>query len=189
MVTYRMIRYSRFPALLAIAQTFIAALFGGVGLWQRSHILSQTFWGDQTLWDSTARFHVWPWPFKFAVITNIPAFFAGALVSLPIHSLWPKVPEAVDLAPSLVFVAMLWYWVGSRLNRRWGDVNAASVLSGTKIPWILLLVFTAACLIGAFVPIGYVGYIYYGVAIWVSPTVIIFVASRRSNAHTPTSLS
>ena len=33
------------------------------------------------MWDTTARFHVWPWPYKFAFVSNFPAFMAGSLLS------------------------------------------------------------------------------------------------------------
>jgi len=178
----------RFSVLLPIAETVLAALFGGVGLWQRNRILSQPFLGDQTLWESTARFHVWPWPYKFAAISNMPAFLAGGLVSLPIGALWPGLPEAIELALSLVFVAMLWYWVGHRLDRRWSGVGVESVLAGTKTAWILLSVFTAVCLTGAFLPIGYVGYVPYGATVWIAMTAIIHRMRERPVTQTPASL-
>jgi hypothetical protein len=149
----------RFRMLLPAAETVLAGLFGGIGLWQRNQILSRPFLGDQTLWESTARFHVWPWPYKFAAISNTPAFLAGALVSLPIHALWPELPEALELALYLGFVAMLWYWVGHRLDRRWSGVGADSIIVGTKTSWAFLSVFTAVCLTGAFLPLGYAGYL------------------------------
>jgi hypothetical protein len=76
-----MIRGLRFRTFLPIAECGFAALFGGLGLWQRSTILSRAGFGEgRTLWDSTARFHVWPWPFKFAVVMNTPAFLSWAAV-------------------------------------------------------------------------------------------------------------
>ena len=44
-----MSREIRFRTRLPIAETVLAALFGGVGLWQRKQILSQPFLGDQIL--------------------------------------------------------------------------------------------------------------------------------------------
>lgn len=154
---------SRFRVLLLVVQTVLAALFGGVGLWQRNRILSHPFLGDQTLWESTARFHVWPWPFKFAVVSNMPAFIAGLLLTVPINFIWPHLPEAVQFAPSLIFIALQWYWVGHRLDGRCGAVGATA---GNKTVWILLLAFTAVSAIGTFLPIGYVGYQPYGVVVW-----------------------
>ena len=181
-----MIRPIRFRLLLPVVQTMASALFGGVGLWQRNKILSQPLFGDQTLWESTARYHVWPWPYKFAVISNTPAFLAGWLASWPIGSLWPEVPEAFELAPTALFVALLWYWVGFRLDRRWRGVGAASLLLGSTTPWKLLFVFTAVCLIGAFVPIGYVGYIFYGCLVWLATVGIISKTTKRPAAQIPT---
>ena len=81
---------SRFRMLLPAAETVLAGLFGGIGLWQRNQILDRPFLGGQPLWESTARFHVWPWPYKVAAISDLPAFLAGSLVSLPINALSPS---------------------------------------------------------------------------------------------------
>lgn len=166
-----MARELRFHTLLPIAQSALAALFGGVGLWQRSVILNHPFFGGQPLWNSTARFHVWPWPFKFAVVSNIPAFFFGSLLLSPIGIAWPDLPESAQIAPLLLFVALLWYWVGSRLDRRWRVSD--------KTPWIALFVFTLVCLAGAFLPMGYVGYIPYGFAVWVIAALVVSRFTRR----------
>ena len=130
----------RFRMLLPAAQTVLAGLFGGIGLWQRNQILNRPFLGGQTLWESTARFHVWPWSYKFAAISNIPAFIVGGLVLLPINAIWPKLPGALDFALSLVFVAMLWYGVGHRLDRTRSRASADSISAGTKTSWALLFV-------------------------------------------------
>jgi len=161
----------RFRILLPVAQCGLAALFGGIGLWQRSAILSRPFFEGQTLWDSTARFHVWPWPYKFAVVSNMPAFMAGALLTWPIGAAWPQLPESVQIAPSLLFVSMLWYWVGSRLDLRWSVAD--------KTPWIVLLIFTLVSLVGAFIPIGYVGYLPYGFMVWVVAALTISRGTYR----------
>ena len=41
---------------------------------------------------------------------------------------WPELPEFVQIAPSLLFVLILWYRVGSRLDRPRGLID--------KTPWI-----------------------------------------------------
>lgn len=64
-------RQTQYRVLLPVIQTIAAVLFGGVGLWQRHAILNQRFIGDQTMWDTTARFHVWPLPYRFAVIREM----------------------------------------------------------------------------------------------------------------------
>src|SRR5215469_8774463 len=62
----------RFRQILPASQVPLAALFGGWGLWQRNQILSHDYLFGIG-WNSTARFHVWPWPYKFAAVTNFPA--------------------------------------------------------------------------------------------------------------------
>ena len=59
----------RFRWILPTCQVPLAALFGGWGLWLRNQILSHDYLFGSG-WNSTARFHVWPWPYKFAVVTN-----------------------------------------------------------------------------------------------------------------------
>jgi len=156
----------QFRRILPISQVVLAGIFGGLGLWQRNEILSHDYLFGIG-WNTTARFHVWPWPFKFAVVSNLPAFLAGLLLSWPIGAVWPQLDEAAQLSPSLLFVLALWYWIGSWLDRRCG--------SARKTPWILLAAFTAVCLIGALIPIGYVGYLPYGALVWL----VGAVASRR----------
>ena len=166
-----MARDRRFRLLLPITQCGLAAIFGGFGLWQRYAILNRpVFFEGQTLWNSTARFHVWPWPYKFAAIANIPAFLLGVLLSWPLELTWPSVPEYVANIPALLFVPLLWYWVGSRLDRRWGVADRA--------PWIGLFFFMLISLAGAFLPIGYTGYLPYGLAIWLVTAVVIRLVSK-----------
>jgi hypothetical protein len=143
--------------MLPVSQIVIAAFFGGWGLWQRTEILNHDYLFG-TGWNTTARFHVWPWPFKFAVASNLPAFLAGLFLSWPIGAVWPKLHEAVQLAPSLVFVGVLWWHIGGSFDRRWDPTD--------KTPWLLLGIFTAACLVCALIPIGYTGYLPYGTVVW-----------------------
>jgi hypothetical protein len=159
---------SRFRTLLPVAQCGLAALFGGIGLWQRSAILNRPFFGG-TLWNSTARFHVWP--YKFAVVTNMPGLFAGLFLVWPLGIALPKLPESAQIAPILLFVALLWYWVGSRLDRLWRVSD--------KTPWLALFVFTLVCLAGAFLPMGYVGYIPYGIVVWMITALAVSRFTRR----------
>jgi len=162
-----MARERRFRIILPIVECGFAALFGGIGLWQRSAILSRPFVEGETLWNSTARFHVWPWPYKFATVSNMPAFMAGSFLSLPIAALSHHLPEFVELASCLLCASILWYWVGSRFDLRW------TVTDNT--PWIALVMFTLVSLGGAFIPMGYVGYVPYGLAVW---TVAFFTILR-----------
>ena len=149
----------KFQRLLPVLQCGFAALFGGWGLRERSAILSRVFTADgQTLWDTTARFHVWPWPFKFAVVTNAPAFLCWALVSWPLGEELPKAPEVAIAAPSLFFVALLWLAVGRWIDRYWA--------SGTRVVWGSLFGFTVICAAGASVP-STTFYLLWGVLVWI----------------------
>lgn len=176
-----MARELRFRIVLPIAEFGVAALFGGLGLWQRSAILGRSFFEGQTLWDSTARFHVWPWPYKFAAVSNLPALFAGSLVTVPIGAMKPTLPEALQLAPTLLFVFCLWYWIGSRLDRRWKLTD--------KTPWIALLIFTSVSLTGAFIPLGYVGYLPYAFIVWVLAALAISRSTYRYSEKPVSGLS
>lgn len=170
------VTHLRFRIVLPILESGIAALFGGIGLWQRSAILSRpSLFLGQTMWDTTARFHVWPWPYKFAAVSNLPALFGGLLLTIPIGLRWPTLPESLQMAPTLLFVWFLWYWVGSRLDRRWSVKD--------KTPWIAILIFSLVCLGGALVPLDFTGFLYtgylpYGFLVWV--LALVAVARRTS---------
>lgn len=162
-----------------MAQTAVAGLFGGWGLWRRNAILSQPLF-DGTFWDTTARFHVWPWPYKFASVANMPSFLAGVLLAAPVDALRPGLPELVLLAPSLPVVYLLWYWVGRRFDRRWTAAHTA--------PWIALAVFTAVCLGGAFIPRQYGGltvYLPFGVGLWLIAVPVLLISTRLSSPANP----
>jgi hypothetical protein len=70
----------------------------------------------------------------------------------------------VTFRPDLVVLG------GSRLDRRWDTMD--------KTPWIALSVFTLICLAGAFLPIGYVGFLPYGFVVWLFTT---FAVSRGTH--------
>ncbi len=159
----------RFRVLLPVAETLSAAVFGGVGLWQRHQVLNQRIFGDQTLWNSTARYHVWPRPFKFAVVTNIPAFLAGAVAEWPLDRFWPQHPEEVGYLLVPPFIALLWYWAGLRFD--------AQPPSKQRTALAVLLGFTLLCGLGVLTP-GYIGYIYYGVLLWLS-FIVVLVRMRK----------
>ena len=149
---------SQFRSILPSAQVALAALFGGWGLWQRNQILSHDYLFG-TGWSTTARFHVWPWPYKLAAISNLPALLAGLLLTIPISALRPTLSEATQLAPTLVFVMFLWRWVGSRFDQRWAITE--------RRPWVAIFLFMIFSLAGALLPMGYTGYLPYGSALWV----------------------
>jgi hypothetical protein len=157
-----MARGTQFRKVLPVLQTAIAVSFGGWGLWLRHSILSQPFWGS-TGWNSTARFHVWPWPFKFAAILNMPAFLCGLLYSWPVDDLHPGLPVWVLLLPSLILVLVLWHMVGSWVDRR--QFDAAKIRIPRYVAWGVLLLLTLVSVIGALVSL-YIGFIPFGVAVW-----------------------
>src|ERR1051326_6564609 len=104
---------TQFRLLLPIAETVAAAAFGSIGLWQRHSVLNRPGWVDgQTMWDTTARFHVWPWPFKFAIASNTPAFLISGIVTLPLK----QVSEWTELTLLMLLVPFLWYCVGRLLD-------------------------------------------------------------------------
>jgi hypothetical protein len=158
---------THFRFLLPIAETVAAAGFSAAGLWQRHRILNQPGWSEgQTMWNTTARFHVWPWPFKFAVASNIPAFLTSAVVMLPIK----QISEWTELALWILFVPPLWYLVGRRLDAERHAMKA----------WLFLLSFTAASIFCASFPLAYIGYIYMGVPMWIVATFFLMSVIGRS---------
>jgi hypothetical protein len=150
-----MVQGTQFRKALPVLQTALAVFFGGWGLWIWNSVLSRPFWGG-TGWDSTLRFHFWPWPFKFAAILNMPAFLGGGLLAWLSDYLRPGLPEWV---PDLLLIPLLWYWVGA-----WVDKNVAS-----EKRWILLLLFILVCATASSIPKyvgGYTGWVVFGIAIW-----------------------
>ena len=158
-------REIQFRKVLPALQTAIAISFGGWGLWLRNSILSRPFWSS-TGWNSTAVFHVWPWPFKFTAILNMPAFLASGLLFWPLDYLWPGTPEWASALPVLLLIPLLWYWVGS-----WADeiVSMERGRIGEHWRWIWLMLFMLVCAaassISAYVG-GYTSYVLFGIGIW-----------------------
>ena len=150
---------------VAVLATALAEGFGAVGLWQRNHVLSQHFFMGQTLWESTARFHVWPWPFKVGAIWALPAFFGGSIVMMPVNLLIGPLPEAAELLPAGALALPLWYWVAARLERY-----------SPAMRWASLGVFLVLSLAGALLPLGYTGWFPFGVLAWCAATLLL----RRS---------
>jgi hypothetical protein len=161
-----MVQGAQFRKVLPVLQTALAVFFGGWGLWLRNSVLSRPFWGSSTGWDSTLRFHFWPWPFKFAAILNMPAFLAGLILSWPLDYLRPGLPEWVSTLLVLLFIPLLWYWVGS-----WSDKSVISDKNrnNKRGRWILLLLFLLVCAAASSIPEnvgGYTSYLEFGIAIW-----------------------
>ena len=156
-----MTAHAQLRRLLPLSQTLLALVFGGLGLWQRTSSINNSWLG----WNSTLRFHVWPWPFKFAVVQNAPAFVIGLLMSWPLNILRLGLPEWVSLLPSLLLVPMLWYFIGSWLERR--QVFGKTMLS----PWTLLCIVTTVSFLGAlssgWLFGSYTTFILFGVGYWI----------------------
>ena len=170
-----MVQKVHFRKLLPIVQTLVAAVFGGWGLLLRDSIIRNSLG-----WNSTLRFHVWPWPFKFAAILNMPALIAGVIVSWPLDSLRPGLPESVSLLPTLLFVPMLWYLVGlwaDRTGRSTHNRNSWLVFSISFL--LLTLVCAGAASISAFVG-SYTSYLFFGLAIWLIVTIGVTTYSALS---------
>lgn len=164
--TNSLLREIKFRQVLPVLQTVIAISFDGRGLWIRNSTLSRPFLGDSTGWDTTLRFHVWPWPLKFAAILNMPAFLAGGLLSLPLDYLRPGLPEWVSTLPLLLFVSLFWYWVGRRADK---NLIIEKNPNNARRMWFLLLLFVLVCAaaasISGFVG-GYTSWVVFGLGIW-----------------------
>jgi hypothetical protein len=121
---------------LAVAQFLLAAVSGGIGFWQRHAILNQRF-GEGTFWDTTSAYHVWPWPFKFAAVVNLPALIGSMPLSSGIAMLWDGWNEVAENTLALLFVPLLCFWVGGRMEgwswRRRGMFFA--VFFGGSLGW------------------------------------------------------
>ena len=175
-----MVERTQFRKVLPVSQTGLAVLFGGWGLWIRNSILSQPFFENSTLWNFTARFHVWPWPFKFAAILNMPAFLASGLLSWPLDYLRPGLPEWVSALPVLLLIWLLWYWVGSCADK---NVSSEKNRNSERWRWISLLLFIFVCAavssISKFVG-GYTSYVVFGIAIWSVVAVGVKASTSRN---------
>jgi hypothetical protein len=175
-----MVRETQFRKVLPVLQTAIAISFGGWGLWLRNSILSRPFWGS-TGWNSTALFHVWPWPLKFAMILNMPALLASVLLSWPLDYFRPGLPEWVSDLPVLLLIPFFWYWLGSSADKSIGAGN----INGERWGWTLLLLFIFVCAAASSIS-GYVGgytsFVVFAIAIWLVVAIGVKV-STTSGKH------
>jgi hypothetical protein len=168
---------AQFRKILPVSQVVLAAFLGGWGEWLRYSALNHRFFGG-TLWDSTARFHVWPWPLKFTFVLNLPALLGGAIVGAVLSISWillsaplhvaglPAVPEWISSTTILPFVALFWYWIGFHMDR-----NTVGDASGkiAKWQWVALLIFTSGCVFASTVPSplgGYTSFLVFGALLW-----------------------
>ena len=176
-----MFRHSQFRKVLPLLQTVVAISFGSWGLWIRNSILSSTFLGDSTGWDSTLRFHVWSRPLKFAAILNLPALLAGAVLSLPLGYFRTRFSGWAWVIPTLLCVSLLWYWLGRRADKY---VTVEKHPRGERRVWVLLLLFMLICATSASTDElagSHTIWVLFGIGIWLLVGVAISIlGSRRS---------
>jgi hypothetical protein len=72
----------------------------------------------------------------------MPAFIAGALLSVPIEHFLPGLPESALIAPALLFVPLLWWACGRWLDRRW---RAMDRMSAARRRWAVTIVYILIC--------------------------------------------
>jgi hypothetical protein len=161
-----MVQPRRFRIFLPISQVLLALFVGGWGVWLRVSILNHPFFGG-TLWDSTARFHVWPWPLRFAIVLNLPTMAAGAVLAglLDLIGL-RRLPEWLSCLTMLPFVALLWNWIGSWMDR---ERSEGTGREATRRKWVVLFLFIAACAAASSVPsrvAGSISFISLGALLW-----------------------
>jgi len=171
---------TQFRRLLPITQTLIAIVFGAWGEWQRVQILNRSLG-----WASTMAFHIWPWPLKFALILNMPAFLIASFLDWPLNSLWPNRPEYLQLLPAILVVPFLWYGIGRWLERR--SVAADRGTKSAKLIWAIILFFILFCAVGA--PLASpTSMLLYGLGAWIAVGVgmaasVIYEKSRSKRAQ------
>lgn len=161
-----MARVRQMRVFLSVFQVALAVLLGGWGEWLRYSDLNLPFLGGSGC-ASTARFHVWPWPLKFTLVLNLPVLAGGALISVPLDALHlPAAPEWLSEVMLLPFVALLWYWIGSHMDRtRAGDASAQK----RKWQLVALLLFVGCSILASSVPLpngGYTSFIDLGALLW-----------------------
>ena len=134
----------RFRIWLPLIQCLLGAIFGVLGAWQRVSVLNRVGFFDQPLWNTTARFHFWPWAYKVAISINLPSFLVGALVASPFVKS-PQVAEYVAMALTALLGIPIWRAIGSRIDH---GIKANHIPMHTGLGGCLA--FDIVCVIGAF---------------------------------------
>ena len=170
----------QFRRVLPVSQTLIAILFGGWGEWQRVQIVNRSLG-----WASTVAFHIWPWPLKFTLILNMPAFLVGSLSDWPINSLWPNRPEYLQLPLAILVVPFLWYGIGRWLERRSGGNDGFR--NSRKLIWAIILFFVLFCAVGATLASPSTMFLF-GLGAWIAAAVgmaasVVYERSRSKNVQ------
>jgi len=123
-------------------------------------------------------------PIQFVAVANFPALVAGLLAGLPIDACWRGLPEWVVLSPTLLFIVLLWYWIGHWFDRCWSWTDGPP--STQKYPWIVLLLFTLLCAGGANVEIGSTSdYLLSGALIWIVAGCVFAGSALHSKLRRP----
>jgi hypothetical protein len=129
------------------------------------------------MWDTTAPLHVWPWPYKFAVILNMPAAFAGMFFSAMVFSDFASrygrvATEAVGGIVSLLLTLPLWYWIGLRFDRTCGTKSSGYLSFWVFLSSMIILSFSGALYLGP------IDYLLYGCGVWVLAAIAIAALTR-----------
>jgi hypothetical protein len=158
---------------LPLTQCLLGGVFGVLGAWQRVSALDRLAFFDQPLWNTTARFHVWPLPYKLALSINLPSFLVAALVASPFVKS-PRIAEYAVMALSVLLAFPIWRGIGSRLDQRIEakQISIHAALGGC-------LAFDAVCVVGALALPGAFGL---GPLVWIAGAIPLWrlrVASDR----------
>ena len=98
---------------------------------------------------------------------NLPVLVGAGLVSVPLAAVrFPAIPEWLFYVMMLPFVALLWYWIGARMDRN--RPGHASAQTG-KWQWVALLIFMSGCVLASTVPSplgGYISFLVFGALLW-----------------------
>jgi hypothetical protein len=180
-------RTIQFRKALPVVHTILALFFGGIGLFLRDAILSRPFLGSPSAYETTLRYHVWPWPLKFAEILNMPAVLADAIPAWVIDYFRPGLPEWTSLLPVLIFVPLLWFAVGAYLDR----TLRANQLKSPDTAWNLCLFFIAISAAAAFIPPGApfspTSFVVFGALLWTALAIAIAAHALLTRFRSSTS--
>jgi len=161
-----------FRKILPVAQTVVAAIFGGWGFWVRNEAITNGLG-----WKSTMVFHVWPWPLRFAAILNMPALLLGLTLLELTHELGLGVRDWVAYFVLILFVALTWFWVG-----RWLDKvsESESNKKQRRSAWIAVGAFTVSC--AALATINGSSFTGLGILIWLAAGIAVSGVDRFRKA-------
>jgi hypothetical protein len=119
------------------------------------------------MWETTASMHFWPWPYRFAVILNLPAALAG----IPFYG--RAASEVVAGIVSLLLTLPLWYWIGFRFDRTCGAKR-----SGYLSFWLFLLAIVVSSFSGALYFDYSIDYLLYGAGMWMATALAVAVLTK-----------